>query len=83
MMNQLNLFVTPVWWEFIELDNEKMYKKIKEFETKTETTYKSNLGGFQSATDRWDMMNEDDTFQPLRDRILYNIKEMNFKAKSF
>ena len=83
MMNQLNLFVTPVWWEFIELDNKKMYEKIKEFEAKTETTFKSNLGGFQSATDRWDMMNEDNTFQPLRDKIIHNIKEMNFKAKSF
>ena len=65
MMNQLDLFITPVWWEYTELDNEKMYKEIKKFEATTETTFKSNLGGFQSATDRWDMMNEDDTTSKL------------------
>ena len=83
-IEQLNLWITPVWWGMTNLDNEAMYKKIKELQSKTDTVYLSNLGGFQSATDRCDMMTTDPVFQPLRNLILHVIeKELNFKAKKF
>tara|TARA_Y100000004_G_scaffold122007_1_gene137165 strand:- start:3698 stop:4291 length:594 start_codon:yes stop_codon:yes gene_type:complete len=83
-IEQLNLWITPVWWGMTNLDNEVMYKKIKELQSKTDTVYLSNLGGFQSATDRYDMMTTDPVFQPLRNLILHVIeKELNFKAKKF
>ena len=83
-IEQLNLWITPVWWGMTNLDNEAMYKKIKELETTTDSVYLSNLGGFQSATDRFDMMTTDPVFQPLRNLILHVIeKELNFKAKKF
>ena len=83
-IEQLNLWITPVWWGMTNLDNEAMYKKIKELENTTDSVYLSNLGGFQSATDRFDMMTTDPVFQPLRNLILHVIeKELNFKAKKF
>lgn len=81
---QFNLWITPVWWGVTDLDNDEMYKKIKQLEKNTETAYLSNLGGFQSPTDRYDMMTTDPVFQPLRNLIIHIIeKELNFKAKKF
>ena len=83
-LEQLNLFVTPVWGCNVDLDNDSMYKKIKQLEKDTSTVYHSNFGGYQSATDRYDMMTTDETFKPLRRLILHIIeKELNFKAKKF
>lgn len=81
---QLNLWPTPVWWGITDLDNDAMYTKIKELERTTETVFLSNLGGFQSSTDRYDMLTTDPVFSPLRNLILHIIeKELNFQAKEF
>ena len=83
-LEQLNLFVTPVWVCNVDLDNDSMYKKIKQLEKDTSTVYHSNFGGYQSAKSRYDMMTTDETFKPLRRLILHIIeKELNFKAKKF
>jgi len=81
---QLTLWATPIWWGMTDLDNDAMYKKIKDLEASTDTVHLSNLGGFQSPTDRYDMMTTDNTFKPLRELIVHIIKnKLNFQAKEF
>jgi len=83
-LEQINLWTTPIWYGIADLDNDSMYKKIKKLESTTEKVHLSNLGGFQSATNRYDAMTTDPVFQPLRNLIIHIIeKELNFKAKKF
>ena len=81
-IEQLNLWITPVWQSMTNLDNGSRRIKIKELENTTDLVYLSN-SRFQSATDRFDMMTTDPVFQPLRNLILHVIeKELNFKQKN-
>ena len=47
-MQIMNLFSTPIWKVELPLDNDVLIKKIKDFQKNTDSTSKSNIGGYQS-----------------------------------
>lgn len=55
-MHLINLFSTPIWSTQLEcFDNEKLANKIYQLEEKTDSTHRSNEGGFQVDDLRYPM----------------------------
>jgi hypothetical protein len=47
-MENYNLFSTPLWMEFVNIDNSKLITQIHEFQNTHESVSISNEGGYQS-----------------------------------